>query len=139
MCVPLMLIMTGILNDEFTNKPMPAKDAASYISGKMFAPVILLLLGGFSIAAAVSKEHVAKRMATFILSRAGTRSSNILLAIMCVATFASMWLSNVAAPVLCFSVIEPLLRTLEPGNGFAKSLIMGIALACKYLIHFLRF
>ncbi len=41
-----------------------------------------------------------------ILARAGTKSNFILLTIMFVATFASMWLSNVAAPVLCYSVIQ---------------------------------
>lgn len=46
-----------------------------------------------------------------------------------VALFASMWVSNVAAPVLCYSIIQPLLRTLPKGSTFAKSLILGIALA----------
>ncbi len=66
----------------------------------------MLLLGGFTLAAALSKCKIDKRIATFVLSKAGTRPSTVLLANMLVAAFASMLISNVAAPVLCFSIIE---------------------------------
>ena len=33
--------------------------------------------------------------------------------------------SNVAAPVLCFSLVEPILRTLDAKHSYAKSLVMG--------------
>ena len=72
----------------------------------MWTPVIMLLLGGFTIAAALSKYNIAKMMATFVLSKAGTKPRTVLLTSMGVATFASMWISNVAAPVLCFSIIQ---------------------------------
>ncbi len=45
-----------------------------------------------------------------ILSRVGRKPRNVLLAAMFTATFASMWISNVAAPVLCFGLIQPILR-----------------------------
>jgi phosphate transporter len=45
-------------------------------------------------------------MATFVLSKAGTKPRTVLLTNMFVAMFASMWISNVAAPVLCFSIIQ---------------------------------
>jgi phosphate transporter len=66
----------------------------------------MLLLGGFTIAAALSKYNIAKMMATFVLSKAGTKPRTVLLTNMFVAMFASMWISNVAAPVLCFSIIQ---------------------------------
>lgn len=72
----------------------------------MWTPVIMLLLGGFTIAAALSKYNIAKMMATFTLSKAGTKPRTVLLTCMGVAMFASMWISNVAAPVLCFSIIQ---------------------------------
>jgi len=89
----------------------------------------MLLLGGFTIAAALSKYGIAKSMATYILSKAGSKPRNVLLMNMFVAMIASMWISNVAAPVLCFSIIHPVLRTLPADSPFAKSLIIGIALA----------
>jgi di/tricarboxylate transporter len=72
----------------------------------MWTPVIMLLLGGFTIAAALSKYNIAKMMATLVLSKAGTKPRTVLLVNMFVAMFASMWISNVAAPVLCFSIIQ---------------------------------
>ena len=128
MLIPFLLVTYQVITNDFHER-IPADDAAKRLISKMFSPMILLLLGGFTIAAALSKHQIAKRVATYILSKAGTNSKVILLTIMFVATFASMWLSNVAAPVLCFSVVEPILRNLEPGNQFAKSIVMGIALA----------
>jgi di/tricarboxylate transporter len=110
-----MIVLLGILRKE---QPDPTgsgetilvdishEEAAKMIFSHMFGSVIMLLLGGFSIAAALSKYHITKSMATTMLARAGTNSIFILLMIMFVATFASMWISNVAAPVLCFSVMQ---------------------------------
>jgi len=103
--------------------------ARRWIFSQMFAPNMCLLLGGFTLAAALSKYGIDKILATKILRLAGTRPSLVLLAHMCVACFASMWISNVAAPVLMYSLIQPILRNLPPASPYAASLIMGIALA----------
>ncbi|KAG0288065.1 low-affinity phosphate transporter [Linnemannia gamsii] len=128
--VPLLVVMLRVMrDDDKKHTRLDSHAAAKKIFSLMFSPVIMLLLGGFAVAAAMSKFHIAKAMATVVLSRAGTRPSAVLLANMLVATVASMWISNVAAPVLCFSLIQPILRTLPPGSSFAKCLILGIALA----------
>ena len=108
-----------------------AKSAAKKIFADMFGPVIMLLLGGFSIAAALSKQNIAKSLAAAVLGRAGSKPVWVLLANMFVSTFSSMWISNVAAPVLCFSLISPILRNLPPKSNYAKALIIGIALAAN--------
>ncbi|KAF9428787.1 low-affinity phosphate transporter [Podila epigama] len=128
--VPLLVVMLRVMrSDDEEHTRLDAHAASKKIFSLMFSPVIMLLLGGFAVAAAMSKFHIAKAMATVVLSKAGTRPSAVLLANMLVATVASMWISNVAAPVLCFSLIQPILRTLPPGSSFAKCLILGIALA----------
>lgn len=110
-------------------QPMTAPDASKFIFSQMWSSVIMLLLGGFTLAAALSKYHIAKMLATAILSRAGTNPKVVLLTLMFVAAFLSMWISNVAAPVLCFSIAQPLLRTIPKGSPFAKAIVLGIALA----------
>lgn len=40
-----------------------------------------------------------------------------------------MWISNVAAPVLLYSLIQPILRNLPDKSSFGPSMIMGVALA----------
>jgi phosphate transporter len=78
----------------------------------MFSPTIMLLIGGFTIAAALSKTNIDRVLITRVLALAGTRPSVVLLAFMGVACFASMWISNVAAPTLCFTLIKvKILRT----------------------------
>ena len=89
----------------------------------------MVLLGGFALAAALSKYNIAKVFASYILAFSGTKPRNILLSIMSVALFLSMWISNVATPVLCYSLIQGVLRTLPTDSPFAKALILGVALA----------
>lgn len=80
----------------------------------MFSPTIMLLIGGFTIASALSKTAIDRVLITKVLSLAGTRPSTVLLAFMGVACFASMWISNVAAPTLCFTLIQ--VRILVSGR-----------------------
>jgi len=72
----------------------------------MFSPTIMLLIGGFTIASALSKTNIDRVLITRVLSFAGTRPSTVLLSFMAVSCFASMWISNVAAPTLCFTLIR---------------------------------
>ncbi|KAI7834061.1 SPX domain-containing protein [Kickxella alabastrina] len=128
--VPFLTVMLGVMRSpEKAHAQLSAGDASKAVFSAMFSSVIMLLLGGFTLAAALSKHDVARIIASWILSKAGTSPKTVLLANMLVATFASMWISNVAAPVLCFSLIRPILRTLPNGSTFAPCLIMGIALA----------
>lgn len=129
MCVPLLVVACKVLKATDGNGPMDAADASTYILGKMWSSTIMILLGGFTLAAALSKYNVAKIISSYILAFAGTKPRNVLLAIMGVSVFLSMWISNVAAPVLAYSLIHPVLRTLPTESPFAQALVLGIALA----------
>ncbi|KAG7192368.1 member of the phosphate permease [Scheffersomyces spartinae] len=128
MLVPLLVVTCKVLKNK-DGTVMYGQDASQYILGVMWSSVIMLLIGGFTLAAALSKYNVAKVISSFILALAGTDPRIILLAIMCVSVFLSMWISNVAAPVLAFSLIQPILRSLPTTNPFSKALVLGIALA----------
>ncbi|KAI1734556.1 SPX domain-containing protein [Xylaria scruposa] len=125
----LCVVLNVVRSDDAPYQRLSSKEATNYIFSAMWTPVIMLLLGGFTVAAALSKCKIDKRIATFILSKAGTRPRTVLIANMFVAAFASMLVSNVAAPVLCFSIIEPMLRNLPYDSNMSKAVIMGIALA----------
>ncbi|KAF7727387.1 low-affinity phosphate transporter [Apophysomyces ossiformis] len=126
--IPFLIVPLGIMRNA-DGTQMAAKAAAKAVFASMFSGTIMMLLGGFAIAAALSKYGIAKAFASHVLSRAGTRPRWVLLAIMCVACFLCMWISNVATPVLCFSLINPILRTLPDNSPVAPCLILGIALA----------
>ncbi|CAG1981321.1 unnamed protein product [Fusarium graminearum] len=130
--IPFLSVVLNVVRDETPGKPqkrLGSKEATSAIFAAMWTPVIMLLLGGFTLAAALSKCTIDKRLATLVLSKAGTQPKTVLIANMFVAAFASMLISNVAAPVLCYSIIEPMLRTLPSDSNMSKAVIIGIALA----------
>ena len=105
--IPFLCVVLRIVReDDPPHRRLNSKEATLYVFASMWTPVIMLLLGGFTIAAALSKGKIDKRIATFVLSKAGTRPRTVVVANMFVAAFASMLVSNVAAPVLCFSIIE---------------------------------
>ncbi|KIX04113.1 uncharacterized protein Z518_07666 [Rhinocladiella mackenziei CBS 650.93] len=128
--VPFLVVVLRIMRSgDKPHERLDSKAATRVVFAAMWTPVIMLLLGGFTIAAALSKYHIAKMMATFILSKAGTKTRTVLITNMFVSMFLSMWISNVAAPVLCFSIIQPMLRNLPSDSSMSKALILGIALA----------
>lgn len=129
--IPFLSVVLRVVCDEESPKHgrLDAKGATNAIFAAMWSPVIMLLLGGFTLAAALSKCKIDKRLATLVLSKAGTQPRTVLVANMFVAAFASMLISNVAAPVLCYSIIEPMLRTLPSDSNMSKAVIIGIALA----------
>lgn len=126
--VPLLVVLLRVIRSP-TGERLSAQGATKFIFSVMFSPTIMLLIGGFTLASGLSKHNIDKMLATRVLAFAGTKPRTVLLAYMGVACFASMWISNVAAPVLCFSLIQPILRTLPPKTTYARALILGIALA----------
>ncbi|KAI9487593.1 MAG: SPX domain-containing protein [Benjaminiella poitrasii] len=126
--IPLMVVPMKIVRDSDGNV-LDATSAAKLVFSQMFNDTIMVLIGGFAIAAALSKHGIAKAFAATVLSKAGSRPRWVILVNMYLATFLCMWISNVATPVLCFSLAEPILRTLKPNSKVAPCLIMGIALA----------
>lgn len=128
--IPFLCVVLRVFRDkEKPHARLGSKETTAAVFAAMWTPVIMLLLGGFTLAAALSKCGIDKRIATFVLSKAGTRPKTVLIANMAVAAVASMLISNVAAPVLCFGIIEPMLRNLPAGSPMSKAVIIGIALA----------
>ncbi|KAI9892758.1 MAG: low-affinity phosphate transporter [Vezdaea aestivalis] len=118
--IPFLVVTLRVVRtDEKPHRRLDSKEAASYTFAAMWTPVIMLLLGGFAIAAALSKYHIAKMIATFVLSKAGTRPRMVLITNMFVAMIASMW------------IMQPMLRNLPSDSEFSKALILGIALAAN--------
>lgn len=135
--LPFLLVILKVLKDPETGEVFTASDASKFICAAMWSPIILLLLGGFTLAAALSKHNLDKSACTFLLSKVKQKPAPILFAIMVVSTLVAAFVSNVAAPVLMYSVVQPILNTLNDTkvngktvqNQFAQALVLGIALA----------
>lgn len=127
--VPLLVVLFRVMKSD--GKVMNAADASSTILAKMWSSTIMVLLAGFTLAAALSKYNIARVLASYLLTFAGTKPRNVLLMIMGVCFFLSMWISNVAAPVLTYSLIQPVLKSLGYESPFAKAIVLGVALSAN--------
>jgi phosphate transporter len=90
--IPALLVWLRVIRDADTDARLKPAAATRWIFSVMFSPTIMLLIGGFTIAAALSKTNIDRVLITRVLSLAGTRPSVVLLAVMGVACFASMWI-----------------------------------------------
>ncbi len=99
------------------------------VFAQYFDPVIVLLLGGFVIAVAVSKYKLDEYIAYKILSFSGTKPSMIILALMTTTAFISMWISNSAAAaiVMPIALVILLKNRMRPGkSNFGKAAVLAV-------------
>lgn len=128
--IPFMVVVCKVLkNDDGLLMDGPA--ASQYILSQMFSSVIMLLLGGFALAAALTKYRIAKILSSYVLYASGTKPRNVLLSMMGILMFLSMWILNIAAPVLCYSLISPILNSIPTELPIATALVLGIAYAAN--------
>lgn len=95
-------------------------------------PVIYLFLGGFLIAAAMQKWGLDRRLTLWMLTRGSfaNNSQSILLGMMGISAFLSMWISNTATTAMMLPLGLGILRlmNLKPGESrFGVALMLGIA------------
>ena len=132
--IPFFVIITGILADEQGNT-LSAEKASKVAFGAMFNDTIMLILGGFSISTAFSQCGFELRLAAILQRQLGHRPILFLLAFMGLGAFLSMWISNVAAPVLLTSLLLPIVHDFGSGSNdartYAKALLLGLAFACN--------
>jgi len=106
---------------------MPSVYAVSIVFSKFFSSAVMLALGAFTMSAALTKYEISDRLAFLVLSRVGRKPWVITLTVMFLGVFLSMWVSNVAAPVVVLSLVRPLLAGIPESDTFNKVLLMGIA------------
>lgn len=78
MLIPFLAVTLRTMRNS-DGERLNAEDTASYVFASMFSHVIMLLLGGFSIAAALSKHNIAKIVATSITGQCGSGTRTVLL------------------------------------------------------------
>ncbi len=96
-----------------------------------FDPVILLFLGGFALSAGLSKYGLDEIFTQAIVSRVGNSPRKVLLGIMAVVAFLSMWMSNTAATVLGMSLSLLIVKNLEAKDPFSLAMILGVPFAAN--------
>lgn len=122
------VVLLRVFLDGSTHKPLDAHHAALAVFGKLGSATILLIICVYTLGAALSKYEIDKLAATLILSRI-RKPGFLLFAVMSLAVFVSIFVSNVAAPVLLNSVMMPTIDAMRySGNSeaYVRCLLLGI-------------
>ena len=110
---------------------MPMKNAATPYAN----PLIFLFLGGFMIALAMERWSLHRRIALFILGKAGFRPAALVGGFMTATAFLSAWVSNTATATMMLPIGLSVIKMIhkqtgkaedEPDN-FAVALLLSIA------------
>ncbi len=109
----------------------PLKLEPAVFIAPFFDNVIMLFLGGFVLSETLGKFGLDTLLAGAILERTGTRPSRVLLGMMFVAAFLSMWMSNTAATALLIGMGLTVIRGLPDDDPFRTALILGIPFAAN--------
>ena len=124
--VPVVAVLTGV----FSGDPTATVTQAF----RRFAdPLIFLFLGGFGIAAALTRQGLSSWLANGILSFAKGRFYLTCIGLFFAAAFTSMWISNTATTALLFPVALGLLSDLRTRAGVhvatkaAPFVLLGLA------------
>ena len=93
--------------------------------------VIWLMLGGFFLAAAMTKTKLDEALFKFTLKISGTSPRKLLIGLMTTTMLASLLMSNTAATAMVIASIMPLLNSLGNKSGLTKALLVGVPIAAS--------
>jgi sodium-dependent dicarboxylate transporter 2/3/5 len=96
---------------------------------------VFLYIGGFTLAIAIEKWNLHKRIALTVINLIGTSVSKIILGFMVATAFLSMWISNTATTVMMLPIGMAIILQLKDNPDtkedeneiFGKALMLAIA------------
>ncbi|TFG32931.1 DASS family sodium-coupled anion symporter [Candidatus Thorarchaeota archaeon] len=119
MLIPVLIVLTNI-------RP-PSEALAPF-----FDPAVALIFGGFLIGRALTKYELDKRLALLILSQTRGGGGALILTVMGVTAFLSMWISNTASAAIMIPIalaVISRIRDTEIRTKYGKALVLGVAYA----------
>ena len=96
--------------------------------------VIFLFLGGFMVAAAMTRWGLDRRIAHATIGLAGSSPDRIIAGVMVATAFVSMWISNSATAAMMVPIALSLIRLAGDGpqaRRFAVALLLSVAYAAS--------
>lgn len=90
-------------------------------------PVIFLFFGGLILAQAATKHHIDQLLMEKMMGKLGNRTPVILMGILSISAFFSMWISNTAAAAMMLMLTRPLLKEIPKNDPFRKGIPLAIA------------
>jgi len=121
----LMAYLVFALGSPYFN---PAPEKIDRYVNTFSGRVIWLLLGGFFLAAAMTKTKLDAQLLRLTLKISGANPRNIVIAFMFTAMTFSMVMSATATTAMMVAALMPLLSTTNK-SGLSKALLLGIAIS----------
>lgn len=101
------------------------------IMGSFASPIIMLFLGGFFLAKAATKFRLDTNLARILLRPFGTQPKWVMLGLMVITAFFSMFMSNTATTAMMLSILVPILAVLPMADKGRTALALSIPLAAN--------
>ncbi|WP_394245563.1 SLC13 family permease [Vibrio astriarenae] len=95
------------------------------------SPIIILFMGGFSLAIAASKYNLDNNLARVLLKPFGTKPAFIMLGLMLITAVFSMFMSNTATTVMMLALLGPIVAAAPKGDLGIKALVLCIPIAAN--------
>ncbi len=115
LAIPVVLVVAGVGTAQASLAPF-------------FHPIIALFFGGFLMAEAMRRVDLDRLAAVSIIARAGHSPAMLFAAMLGVAAFLSMWMSNTAATAVLVPIAIAVTTPLGH-PGYRKAVVLGIAYA----------
>jgi sodium-dependent dicarboxylate transporter 2/3/5 len=115
--IPVLIVITEIATPRAAFAPF-------------FDPAVALIFGGFLIGRALSKYDLDKRLALLILSNSSGTGPGLLITVMAVTAFLSMWISNTASAAIMIPIalaVISRIRSSDTRSKYGKALVLGVA------------
>ncbi|OLS25291.1 MAG: Sodium-dependent dicarboxylate transporter SdcS [Candidatus Thorarchaeota archaeon AB_25] len=115
--IPILIVLTDIRTPQTALAPF-------------FDPAVALIFGGFLIGRALTKYELDKRLALLILSKGEGSGSSLILTVMGVTAFLSMWISNTASAAIMIPIalaVISRIRSVDVRDKYGKALVLGVA------------
>lgn len=93
--------------------------------------IIILFMGGFLLSAAVVKHGVDRAIASRVLGPFMRSPRLLVLGVMMITAFFSMWMSNTATSAMMIAIIGPIVGRFPRGDRFAIGLTLAVAFAAN--------
>ena len=94
-------------------------------------PVIMLFIGGFTLAIAAGKTGLDAQLAKILLRPFGNKSENVLLGFLLITGLFSMFVSNTATAAMMLTFLAPVFKQLPPEGKGRIAMALSIPVAAN--------
>ncbi|MDD6890829.1 MAG: SLC13 family permease [Bacteroidales bacterium] len=131
--IGLLLLFTSNSGIKWMCDPEEVGQLLSYkaVMATFADPVIMLFIGGFTLAIAAGKTGLDAQLAKILLRPFGTKSENVLLGFLLITGLFSMFVSNTATAAMMLTFLAPVFKQLPPEGKGRIAMALSIPVAAN--------